>query len=165
MQEISALFERRQKRLTLLQELGKILHRASEAVVALDLSQLELCTAQQRAVYEAICRLNEKSAAHSAYAGLSEIVRSFNGDDSSVEITPQMEERWNLLTLKLQRLEAQVRYANLLHGALLRRSKLTNDILSRLLTGGEPTYLPPKSLPPKFLSLQSLPQGISYGKP
>lgn len=124
----TSLSERLALRLHLLRELATSLSQAQTAVLASSLDRLQLQTARQQALIEAMRALT------------SDLRQNSREADSTPAIGSGFDAAWQDLLLE----GARVRYLNYVLGGLLRRKRRSIEILALLQASCAATYAQPK---------------------
>ena len=114
-----------EQRSALMQELAGELEQAQAAIVASDSNEFQLHTDRQRTLCEAVCALSSPPA--------------------PAEVSPDFQQRREILTQKLAKIENRVRQLNRIHAALVRRAQRTLAIFSRALASSALTYVAPQA--------------------
>jgi hypothetical protein len=145
-QEITPVFGLLQRRLALMRQLAVSLEQVQSAVVRSDRGAIDGYSAEQRGICEALHQIEIEALGRTLHSPLN----GGSGERKSRvrlpegAVSPQLQQRWEVLAEELSEVEARVGQLNRVYGALLRRAQRTLQIFMRVLANSANTYAQPK---------------------
>jgi hypothetical protein len=148
----TSLSERLGLRLQVLRELAASLREAQAAVLALNLDRLQLHTARQQALVEAMRTLVNDVTQDAGDAGGNIEIKNTRGSAPGTSTHLSNAQPLDPVWHQVLQEQARVRHLNRVLGALLRRGRRSMEILALLHASCAITYAQPKLLRPPAAS-------------